>query len=262
MLSDEILQPEERAKVAATYPTYAHFFLDTRGAAYAKGCGAEADKVHRLGLDYPHLLMSHEDYFAYFSQACPEEVLHDCWPEYAKLSNLVWWSGNDRNYRMKGLSPYLASFFAECDSIYVPKWAQYEHERWARGTYRGDAMLDNLMLVSQKQGEDLRARGIYNAEQVFPVLGSPYRRHGCASLGPMGLCLGTYKEQGGTDETLWTWPLFIKIPMLAWILSRPEKELRIVYNLRPPAGYEPKSLPKELANYVPPTVSPYAGKEV
>lgn len=258
MLSDEILQPDELSRVVATYPSYYHFLMDTRGGAYAKGCGVEADKVHREGLEYPHLLMSYEEYAAYFNAVCPATAIQECWPEYAKLSLLIWWSASYRNYRMKGLSPYLASFFGECDSLYIPHWASYEHEHWSRGTYRGDAMLDNLCLVSQQEGAALRSRGIYNAHSFLPLPTYPYVEGQCVIRGPVGLRLGTYKDQGGDESTVWTEPLFMKIPMLDWILSRPEKELRVSYNLQPPAGWHPTPLPMGLANYVPFTASPFS----
>lgn len=262
MLPDEILQPEELSKVVANYPSYYHFLMDTRGGAYAKGCGMEADKVHRAGLEYPHLLMSFTEYSDYFSVICPPAAIQECWPEYAKLSLLIWWSPNYRNYRMKGLSPYLASFFEECDFLYVPSWASYEHRRWSRGTYRRDAMLDNLCLVSQEDGEELRSRGIYNAHSLFPLPTYPYVTGQCTIRGPIGLRLGSYAAQGGGADTDWTMKLFMKIPMLDWILSRPEVELRKYYGLNPPPDWHPIPLPKKLANCVPFAASPFPYKGV
>lgn len=258
MLQDDILRsaswgltPEEVLRVKSAYRSVAHFFMDPRGSAYLKGCGSAADKVHTADLEYPHMLMSYKEFADYFSKHCPRTAITDCYTQYAKASVDVWWSGQYRRYRTAGLSPYLASFFAESDSLYVPRWAAFEHSRWARGTYRADAMLDNLMLISQEAGEIARGMGYHQARDVHNVRGYPYVYTECKILGPAGLMLGDFADQGGTKELEWTLPLFRQIPVLDWILSRSDEELFVLYNLRPPADYEPRDLPERLRGYVP-----------
>lgn len=258
MLQDDILRSaawgltsEEVLRVKASYKSVAHFFMDTRGNAYLKGCGSAADKAHTADLEYPHMLMGYKEFVDYFSKHCPRTAINDCYPQYAKSSVDAWWSGQYRRYRTAGLSPYLASFFSESDSLYVPRWAVFEHSRWERGTYRADAMMDNLMLVSQEAGVLARSMGCYQGREIHSVRGYPYAHTECKILGPAGLALGDFSDQGGTKDLEWTLPLFRQIPMLDWILSRSDEELFVLYNLRPPETYEPKDLPEILRGYVP-----------
>ena len=238
MLYDDMPQPgnwdltdADIEKIKASYPSFQYFLMDTRGNAYAKGVGEIADYIHRLTIDYPHLLLSFPEFLSYFREWCSSEASASAYKTYRTRSVEVWWSQQYRRLRIYGMSPYLASYVAECDSNFLPQWAAEEYTSWYRG-FRPDAMLDCGM-----QAED--------------IVQWPYNAEACAIRGPAGLNLPDFETQGGTEDTKWVLPLFSQIPILDWILSRPEKELVLCYNLRPPVDYAPRPLPAWMRAYVP-----------
>lgn len=270
MLQDEVLVPgwcgltsADCDAIKSAYKTVWHFLLDTRDGAYSKGVGLAADEVHSQWIEYPHLLMSFQEYHDYFMLFWGSGHfrgtygdIQEGYLEYARKSVEVWWSHKYRSYRMQGLSPYLASFFAESDILYVPEWGADEYALWTRGSCRPAAMLDNYCLVTQRGRERPQNHCLFSH--------APYAGETLEIRGPAGLDLKNATDQG-MGRGAWYYPLFMKIPMLPWILSLSAPELYTLYNLRPPEGYTPTPIPNWLQNYIPYrgvdfSLEPYARK--